>query len=42
MFKKDSSKTAASEEAMRTLPHVELLSDARTQLEGFLNILLGE
>jgi hypothetical protein len=42
MFKKAPSKATASEEARRTLRHVELLSDARTPLEGFFNILLGE
>jgi hypothetical protein len=37
-----SSKAAASEEAKRTLRYVELLSDARTPLEDFFNILLGK
>ena len=35
-------KAAANEKARRTPRYVELLSDARTQLEGFFNILLGE
>ena len=35
-------KAAASEEARRTLRYVEPLSDARTQLAGFFNILLEE
>src|SRR5437870_13344824 len=34
-----SSKAAASEEARRTLRYVELLSDARTMLADFFNIL---
>jgi hypothetical protein len=42
MFNKASSKATASEEARRTLRYVELLRDARTPLEGFFNILLGE
>ena len=35
-------KAAANEEARRTPRYVESLSDARTPLEGFFNILLGE
>ncbi|BFU89652.1 MAG: hypothetical protein NTAFB01_08390 [Nitrospira sp.] len=35
------SKAAASEAARRTLRYVEPLSDARTPLAGFFNILLG-
>ncbi len=35
-------KAAASEEARRTLRYVEPLSEARTMLEDFFNILLGE
>jgi hypothetical protein len=37
--KRPSSKAAASEEARRTLRYVEPLSDARTKLEDFFNIL---
>ena len=41
MFKKAAGKAAASEEARRTLPpYVEPLSDARTPLGDFFNILL--
>ena len=39
MMEKSSSKAAASEEARRTLRYVEPLSEARTPLEGFCNIL---
>ncbi|BFU90592.1 MAG: hypothetical protein NTAFB01_17790 [Nitrospira sp.] len=39
--KRLSSKAAASEEARRTLRHVEPLSDARTPLADFFSILLG-
>jgi hypothetical protein len=38
--KRLSSKAAASEEARRTLRYVELLSEARTTLADFFNILL--
>ena len=38
--KRLSSKATASEEARRTLRYVEPLSDARTKLEDFFNILL--
>ncbi len=38
--KSPSSKAAASEEARGTLRYAEPLSDARTLLEGFFNILL--
>jgi len=38
--KSSSSKAAASEEARRTLRYVELLSDARTPLADFFNVLL--
>jgi hypothetical protein len=40
--KRLSSKAAANEEARRTLRYVEPLNDARTMLEEFFNILLGE
>ena len=38
--KRPSSEAAASEEARRTLRYVEPLSDARTKLADFFNILL--
>jgi hypothetical protein len=41
MLKKPVSKAAASEEARHTLRYVEPLSDARTKLAGFFNILRG-
>ena len=42
MFKKASSEAAASDEAEAySLGYVETLSDARTKLEAFFNILLG-
>ena len=40
MLKRPSSKAAASEELRRTLRYVEPLSNARTPLAGFFNILL--
>ncbi len=40
--KRPSSKAAASEGARRTPRYVEPLSDARTPLEDFFSILLGE
>ena len=42
MFKKTVRKAAASEEARRTLRYVEPLSDARTPLADFFNILLSD
>ena len=41
MLKKAASKATASEEARRTLRHVESLSDARTPLAGVFSILLA-
>ena len=40
MLKKAVSKAAASEEARRTLRHVEPLSETRTKLANFFSILL--
>jgi hypothetical protein len=39
--KRLSGKTAAREEARRTLRYVEPLSDARTMLADFFSILIG-
>ena len=41
MFKKAVSKAAVSEKGRRTLVYVETLSDMRTKLGNFFNILPG-
>ena len=41
MLKRPFSKAAPSEKATRTLRYVDTLSDARTMLAGFFNILLA-